>query len=297
MAGLGHGRSVGDDLMQRDAQDQGGLGGVPTAPHPVLKKYYESDGARQAFVTGLFDGGARHYDWICGVASLGSGRFYRRWVLARSGLGSGMKLLDVATGTGLVARAALRILGEPGAVIGLDPSRGMLQEARKTLSVPLVQGTVEALPFESDHFDFLSMGYALRHVADLGLAFRECRRVLKPGGRLLVLEISRPRSTMGRWLLRVYFQQVLPLVTRLGTGSAQAELLMKYFWDTIAECVPPATILEFLRASGFVEVERRVRGGLLSEYIGLKPARERRDRLGAGAQRMAISAGEMPRSP
>jgi len=283
--------------MKGNAADQGGLGGAPTAPHPVLKKYYESEGDRQAFVTALFDGGARYYDWVCGMASLGSGQFYRRWVLARSGLGGGMELLDVATGTGLVARAALRILREPGAVIGLDPSRGMLEQARKALSVPLVQGTVEALPFEDDHFDFLSMGYALRHVADLGVAFRECRRVLKPGGRLLVLEISRPRSTIGRWLLRGYFQKVLPLITRLSTGSVQAELLMKYHWDTIAECVPPVTILEFLRASGFVEVECRVRGGLLSEYIGLKPARERRDRPGAGAQRMAISAGEMPRSP
>src|SRR5947207_2738949 len=82
-------------------------------------------------VTALFDGGARYYDWVCGIASLGSGQFYRRWVLAHSGLGGGMKLLDVATGTGLVARAALRILREPGAVIGLDPSRGMLEEARK----------------------------------------------------------------------------------------------------------------------------------------------------------------------
>jgi len=60
---------------------------------------------------------------------------------------------------------------------------------------------------------------------------------------------------------------------RLGTCSAQAELLMKYYWDTIAECVPPETILAVLRASGFVDVERRVRGGLLSEYMGVKPAR------------------------
>ena len=96
---------------------------------------------------------------------------------------------------------------------------------------------------------------------------------MKPGGRLLLLEISRPRSAAGSWLIRVYFQRVLPLVMRLSTGSVQPELLMKYYWDTIAECVPPDTILEVLRRSGFVAVERRVRGGLLSEYVGLKPAR------------------------
>ena len=259
--------------MMRKAADQDGPVGTPTAPHPVLKKYYESEDARHGFVTALFDGTARHYDWVCGVGSLGSGQFYRRWVLRHYGFGGGMRLLDVATGTGLVARAAVRILGEDGAVIGLDPSGGMLREARKTLSVPLVQGRVEELPFGDDHFDFLSMGYALRHMADLKVALRECRRILKPSGRLLLLEISRPRSAVARWLIRVYFQKVLPLVARLGTGSAQAELLMRYYWDTIAECVPPETILGVLRAGGFVDVGHRVRGGLLSEYVGVKPAR------------------------
>src|SRR5260370_22141783 len=102
-----------------------------------------------------------------------------------------MKLLDVATGTGQVARAALPILAESGAVIGLDPSGGMLREARKSLSVPLVLGKAEELPFGDDRFDFLTMGYALRHVADLGVAFGECRRVLNTGGRLPLPPISR----------------------------------------------------------------------------------------------------------
>lgn len=244
-----------------------------TAPHPVLKKYYQHEGDRQPFVTALFDNAAKYYNSSCALGSLGSGQFYRRWVLFRSGLAPGMKLLDVATGTGLVARAAATILPEPGAVIGLDPSPHMLQEGRQAHSALLVQGTVETLPFGADRFDFLSMGYALRHVADLRVAFTECLRVLKPGGRLLVLEISRPQSILGRWIVRAYFEKLLPLVMRLATGSAQAELLMKYHWDTIAECVPPDTILEVLRGSGFTAVERRVRGGFLSEYLGAKPAR------------------------
>jgi demethylmenaquinone methyltransferase/2-methoxy-6-polyprenyl-1,4-benzoquinol methylase len=241
------------------------------APHPVLPKYYQRESERRAVVDALFDGGAAHYDWICGVGSLGTGRFYRRWILARSGLRPGMKLLDVATGTGLVARAALAILSTPGAVTGLDPSGGMLRQARKTLVAPLVQGTVEALPFADDHFDFLTMGYALRHVADLGVAFGECRRVVKPGGRFLILEITRPRSALGRGLVRAYVAQVLPRLTRLGTGSAEAQRLVQYYWETIAACVPPEAILAALRASGFVEVEHRARGGLLSEYLGRKP--------------------------
>lgn len=259
--------------MREKGSDQDGPVVTPTAPHPHLKQYYGSEGDRRPFVTALFDSAAGYYDWVCGVGSLGSGRFYRRWVLAHTGLRAGMKLLDVATGTGLVARAAVSLLREPGAVIGLDPSSGMLRQARKSLSAPLVQGTAEELPFGNDRFDFLSMGYALRHMADLAVTFKECRRVLKPGGRLLILEISRPRSAVGQWALRLYCDKVLPRITRLSTGSAEAELLVKYYWDTIAGCVPPDTILDALTSTGFLDVERRVRGGLLSEYVGRKPAR------------------------
>jgi demethylmenaquinone methyltransferase / 2-methoxy-6-polyprenyl-1,4-benzoquinol methylase len=182
-----------------------------------------------------------------------------------------MKLLDVATGTGQVARAAARILGDPGGVVGLDPSVGMLREARKLHTGPLVQGRAEAIPMRGDAFDMLSMGFALRHVTTLEAAFAEYRRVLKPGGRLLMLEVSRPRSAVLRWTIRAYFQRVLPLVIRIGTSSPDARLLMTYYWDTIEHCVPPAMILAALRQTGFVDVEHRQMAGCLSEYLARKP--------------------------
>ena len=243
------------------------------APHPVLKQYYRSDGDRQSFVTELFDGAARHYDRVCRLMSLGSGQWYRRRTLQVVGLRPGMKLLDVATGTGLVARSAMRILREPRAVVGLDPSAGMLREARKALSGPLVQGRMETLPFRAERFDVLTIGYALRHAADLEVSFHECLRVLKPGGRLLILEISRAPSAGRQGVLRFYFTQVLPLIMRLSTRNRHAQVLTRYYWDTIATCVPPDVILESLRRSGFVDVERRVFGGFLSEYLAVKAAR------------------------
>jgi len=242
-----------------------------TPPHPVLDKYYPSDADRQSFVGTLFDGAARHYNRIGTMLDLGSGPWYRRWALRRAGLRPGMRLLDVATGTGLVARGAVRTLGEPGRVVGVDPSRGMLREARKALASPLVQGRAEALPFRDDLFDMLSMGFALRHVPDLEAAFREYRRVLKPGGRVVLLEVSRPRSTISRWLIRVHLQHILPLMARISTRSQPAQVLMKYYWDTIDRCVPPETILDVLRRGGFVDVNRGTLFGFLSEYSASKP--------------------------
>ena len=127
------------------------------------------------------------------------------------------------------------------------------------------------MPLRSDHFDMLSMGFALRHVDTLERAFTEYRRVLKPGGRLLLLEVSRPRSAVTRWVIRVYFQRVLPLLIRIATRNPEAPLLMEYYWDTIAECVPPETILAALRHAGFVDVQHRMFAGCLSEYVARKP--------------------------
>ena len=246
---------------------------TPTPPHPVLDRYYRQEEERATFVATLFDGAAKHYDRVGHVLALGSGPWYRRNALARAGLRRGMKLLDVATGTGQVARAATRILRDPNGVVGLDPSAGMLREARKAHAGPLVRARAEEMPLGDSVFDMLSMGFALRHVRTLETAFAEYRRVLKPGGRLLLLEVSRPRSAVTRAVIRVYFQRALPWLIRLATRNPDAPLLMEYYWDTIDECVPPETILAALRRAGFVEVEHRLFYGCLSEYVARAPLR------------------------
>jgi len=240
-------------------------------PHPVLTDHYRRDADRRSFVITLFDATAGCYDRFCGVMSLGSGLWYRRRALEGLGLRAGMTLLDVATGTGLVARAAARILGDVSAVVGLDPSAGMLRQARARFAGPLVQGQIEELPFEDASFDVVTIGYALRHAADLDVAFRECVRVLRPGGRILILEISRPPSPTRRRLARLYITRALPLLIALTTGNRDVRRLARYYWDTIATCVPPDVIMDSLRRGAFVDVQHRVRGGLLSEYTAHRP--------------------------
>ena len=241
-------------------------------PHPVISQYYGSSEKRQEWVDHMFDASAAHYDWITDVMSFGSGRWYRNWALRRHGLDTGMKLLDVGTGTGVLAQLGQEQVGPEGEVVAVDPSEGMLDQARAAGVKDTRSGHGEDLPVDSDHFDLLTMGYALRHVADLNATFREYRRALAPGGRVLLLEITPPRSRIGYVLLRFYLRTVVPLVTRVFRRSRDAQVLMYYYWDTIEKCVPPETILDALRTSGFEQGHRHVIFGIFSEYSGVKPA-------------------------
>jgi len=236
----------------------------------VIARYYASREERQEWVDGMFDASAVHYDWITDVMSFGSGRWYRKWVLQRYGLRPGMKLLDVGTGTGVIAEKAQRHVGESGEVVAVDPSEGMLEQARAAGVRDTRVGQGEDLPVESDRFDMLTMGYALRHVADLKTAFAEYHRVLAPGGRVLLLEITPPRGRIGYACLRFYLRTLIPLITRIFRRSRDAQVLMYYYWDTIENCVPPEAILQALRDAGFEDVRRNVIFGIFSEYTGVR---------------------------
>jgi demethylmenaquinone methyltransferase / 2-methoxy-6-polyprenyl-1,4-benzoquinol methylase len=239
----------------------------PLPPHPPLEKYYGKASEREHFVRDIFDDTAAWYDDIIAILSFGSGNRYRKDALMRAGLKPGMRLLDVATGTGVVARAAAPITSE---IVGLDPSIGMLLSGRAKGARRLVEAKGESLPFGDGRFDFLTIGYALRHFADLRAAFSEFRRVLAPGGRVLVLEITPPRSRVGYALLRFHLNRIVPFAARLRTRSTEAQKLMHYFWDTIDACVPPEAILDALAQSGFESAARNVEIGVFSEYTATR---------------------------
>ena len=240
------------------------------APHRALTDFYPAPAQRARFVSDLFDRAAADYDWMSGAMSLGTDRAYRRRALRQAGLKAGMRVLDVATGTGLVAQAARDLGIAAGGIIGLDPSQGMLAENRKRNAIQLVRGFGERLPFRDGTFDFVTMGYALRHVDDLGRLVGEFHRVLRRPGRMLALEITRPSSRLGFGLMRFYMQRLLPALSRFGARQDDSARLMEYYWATIAECVSPATILAALRGAEFNTVARRTSARILSEYLAVK---------------------------
>ncbi len=250
-----------------DAKPDAGL-----PPHPTLERFYKRDAERPAYIRALFDASARHYDLISSMMSFGTDRYYRRWILRDTGLAPGMSVLDVACGTGMVAGPATEIVGPTGHVVGLEPSAGMLGEAvRKRRVKWAVRGVAENLPLADNSFDMLTMGFALRHVADLLTAFREYKRVLKPGGKVLVLEITRPAPGMTYRCFKFFMKSVIPAATRVTTFNRQAQSLMDYHWDTVEYCVPSNLILEAMEQAGFEQVTRRIQARVCYEYTGIKP--------------------------
>jgi demethylmenaquinone methyltransferase / 2-methoxy-6-polyprenyl-1,4-benzoquinol methylase len=237
------------------------------APHPPLTQYYGAADQREAYVRAIFDETAPWYDWATWFLSFGSGDWYRREALKRAGLAPGMKLLDLASGTGVVARAAIEVAKDPRAILGMDASYGMLSSG--STSNAKVQSPAERLPLRGASFDRVSIGFALRHFADLSVVFSECRRVLRPGGKILILEITTPESRIARAFLGAYMGHFAPAAIRVRTGSPRAAELFRYYWETTRDCVRPEVILEGLRDAGFRDAKRKTSMGIFSEYTGV----------------------------
>jgi demethylmenaquinone methyltransferase/2-methoxy-6-polyprenyl-1,4-benzoquinol methylase len=243
---------------------------VVHAPHPPLQDYYDGELQRRDWVRGIFDSSARDYDRVERMMAFGTGSWYRRQALLRAGLAPGMRVVDVGVGTGLVSREAARIVGAPELVTGIDPSPRMLEAAHVPPGVQLIEGRAEAIPLPDGSADFVSMGYALRHLGDLAAAFAEFRRVLKPGGVACVLEITRPATPLRTWFLKFYMRGVVPTLSRFVARNADMPKLMRYYWDTIESCVPPEKVLATLQHAGFTRVDRHVELGIFSEYRAVR---------------------------
>ena len=181
------------------------------------------------------------------------------------------EVLDMGIGTGLVAREALDLVGAQERVVGVDASPGTMAEVALPGVEPIC-GRAEQLPRSDASSDFVSMGYALRRINDVSAVFSEFHRVLRPGGRLPVPEITKPAGGVGTALLKTYLRAVVPMIAVLVARQRDTAELWRYYLDTIESCIPPDAVLAALRAAGFENVQRYVELGIFSKYTAVKPA-------------------------
>ncbi len=198
---------------------------MPSQPSSVLPDI-SSGLPKKEQVAGMFDAIAPRYDFLNHALSLGIDRGWRKKTIRAIAAGAPQKILDVATGTADLAIAAAKAI--PSAhITGVDISEGMLEMGRKKLRglsgrVVLQSGDSEALPFPDAHFDAVMAAYGVRNFENLEAGLREMARVTKPGGRVAVLEFSRPKAFPVKQLYGFYFRAVLPLLGRLISKHSRA---------------------------------------------------------------------------
>ncbi len=196
----------------------------------------------------MFDAIADRYDLLNRVMSAGVDRRWRRATARALEIADGDRVLDVATGTGDLA---IEIARCGASVTGIDPSYRMLELAagkiaRLGCEVRLMAGVAEALPFGDGEFDGASIGFGIRNASDRGLALREMARVVRPGGRIAVLELSEPTAAPAR----LWVRHVLPRIGALLSGRAAYQ----YLSDSIAAFPPPDRFMEMMEESGIADV-------------------------------------------
>jgi demethylmenaquinone methyltransferase/2-methoxy-6-polyprenyl-1,4-benzoquinol methylase len=222
----------------------------------------------------MFSSIAPRYDFLNRLLSLGTDRRWRREAVGCIEPERGGVHLDVATGTADVALEIFRQKGTGAFVAGVDISPGMMRIGREKGAraglagrLAFVQAPGEALPFRDDAFDSASIAFGIRNVVDREQGLREMCRVVKPGGRVVVLEFSRPDSALFGILYRFYFTRVLPMVG----GLISRRSAYTYLPDSVREFPPPAEFAEMLRKSGCDPVTfRPLSRGIVTLYIGIK---------------------------
>jgi len=209
----------------------------------------------------MFDRIAPVYDLMNRTMTAGLDRRWRR-ITAEAVVRPGDAVLDACCGTGDLAIADVRAGGR---VSGLDFSERMLERARsKAPDLEWVSGDVLALPFEDGSFDSAVVGFGVRNVEDLEVALKELRRVLRPGGRLGILEITTPRGWLAPFY-RLWFDRVVPLLGRLLPGGDA----YTYLPASVRRFPGPEELAELLRSCGFQEVQFRLfAGGIVALHVG-----------------------------
>lgn len=233
--------------------------------------------SKERFIHTLFDTITPGYDCFNRIASLGMDRAWRRRTIDSLNLQPGMRVLDLAAGTGDLAVESVFKMLPLGTVVACDLSYPMLRSAaRKWARHPAAgwhlryaQGRAEQLPFPPESFNAATIGFALRNVTDLARIFHELRRAIRPGGRIALLEFGRPRNPLlrvGHWLWLTF---AIPPLGLLATGRLWPFL---YLRRSILQFMDPEEVLRRLEQAGFSAAEARpITGGIVRLYTAQRP--------------------------
>jgi demethylmenaquinone methyltransferase/2-methoxy-6-polyprenyl-1,4-benzoquinol methylase len=230
---------------------------------------------KKARVRGVFDSVASRYDLMNDAMSGGLHRLWKRFTLAKTGLRPGQQALDVAAGSGDLAAGLARKVGSSGRVVVTDINAAMLEEGRTRLlnkgfagNVDYVLADAEQLPFASQSFHCVTIGFGLRNVTDKDCALASLCRVLKPGGRLLVLEFSHAHLGALAPLYELYSFKVLP---RLGTLLAGDSESYRYLAESIRRHPDQETLKSMMERAGFERCEYfNLTAGIVALHVGYR---------------------------
>src|SRR4051794_25544604 len=226
--------------------------------------------AKYRYVSGMFSRIAHRYDLMNVLMSFGQDGMWRRYTVKQARPQPGGLALDVATGTGRIARELAR---EGSRVLALDFSVEMMQKGKhdgigRSEPVYFVGGDALELPFADSTFDCVTTGFAMRNVIDIPAAFREMHRVVKPGGRVVCLEVGRPRWAITRAFHALYTGRIVPVLGRLVTGDADA---YNYLPNSMRRFPPPRELAGIMRASGLRDVRfKQLTFGAVAVHDGVK---------------------------
>lgn len=231
---------------------------------------------KQKKVAEVFHSVAAKYDLMNDLMSFGVHRLWKKYTIEMSGVRPGHRVLDIAGGTGDLSYDFARKVGPNGQVILADINDSMLKVGRDRLAdrgiagnLETVQANAEALPFPDNHFDIITIAFGLRNVTHKELALADMRRVLKPGGRLLVLEFSKPRSELLSKAYDIYSFKALPLMGRAVTGDPDS---YRYLAESIRMHPDQDTLQAMMEDAGLVQVRyHNLTGGVVALHRGVKP--------------------------
>jgi demethylmenaquinone methyltransferase / 2-methoxy-6-polyprenyl-1,4-benzoquinol methylase len=243
---------------------------TPASTHFGYKTVAEADKARH--VRGVFDSVAAKYDVMNDLMSLGLHRSWKAYTVLVSGAQEGSQVLDVAGGTGDLALAFAKKVGSTGRVVHTDINEAMLRVGRDRLvdaghSVPTLVCDAEKLPFDSESFDIVTVAFGLRNMTHKDAALREMSRVLKVGGKLLVLEFSR----VAKPLEKAYDFYSFSILPKLGSWVAKDAQSYQYLAESIRMHPDQAALKQLMLQNGFGHVDiHNMTAGVVALHVGIK---------------------------